>query len=381
MKCIHCGTNSLRSARMDGRCPKCRHPFAFEPGNDRDRVTDGQLQNAIVRVSGGGTVRFTERQLWYEFNRRWTKPGFWRAPFGVLPFLGAGLGLALQLGLVGGDVLLDVLFGLMAGIALGAGLSALANRLAPRQPRQPRIRFASFKHLYLKRWHGAHGPVPGLLPGREAALPAMPRAVTADVAAFSFDRAIVTDTWEMADMLVANGFHFEHNCAVLSHDGYPDGIADTVKEMLRRNPRLTVFALHDATPGGCLLPITLGEPEWFSGARIVDLGLRPGMVRRLRIPALAGARVHPPARLAEILPAKDVAWLARGYTAELAAVRPEQVLRAAYRGIVAAGPGDGSSGGGDGPASGAGGDTYYGGIIWVGDLGPGTDTAAVDGFG
>jgi hypothetical protein len=202
------------------------------------------------------------------------------------------------------------------------------------------------------------------------------------VAAFSFDRAVVTDRWETAQMLVANRFHFEHNCAVLSVDGYPDGIADTVKEMLRRNARLTVFALHDASPGGCLLPLTLREQEWFPdpAVRIVDLGLRPETVRRLRMPALAGtARTLPP-RLGEILPPEDVAWLARGHAGELAALRPAQVLRAAYRGIVSAGPNDGSSSSGASDR----GDAHYdgGGVIWIGDVGGGgADTAAVDGFG
>jgi DNA-directed RNA polymerase subunit RPC12/RpoP len=387
MKCIHCGADSRLRERRAGRCGRCRHRFAIEPSTDRNKVTDRQFKTAIDRVSGKGRVHFTPRNLWYEFNRRWMKPGFWRSPYAVLPFLGGGSVLGLVFGPGRGMVtavvvlLVLVVTGAAAGFIVGFVLNWWTDRRAPRARRPPRVPYDAFKRQYLGRWRQAHGDIAGLLPARDVAVLSQPRNVPSDVAAFSFDRAVVTDRWETAAMLVANRFHFEHNCAVLSHDGYPDGIADTVKEMLRRNPRLTVFALHDATPGGCLLPITLGEPEWFPGARIVDLGLRPGMVRRLRIPALAGARVHPPARLAEILPAKDVAWLARGYTAELAALHPEQVLRAAYRGIVAAGPGDGSSGG-DGSASGAGGDTYYGGgIIWVGDLGPGTDTAAVDGFG
>lgn len=341
MKCIHCGTDSRLRERTDKRCPKCRHPFAFEPTADPDRVTDVRFKHAIERVSGGGKVQFTEQNLWYELNRRWMKPGLWDSV-----------------------------------------LSALARRRGPAQPRPPRIPFAAFEQRYLRRWREVHGDVAGLLPVREVAAPALPAAVPADVAAFSFDRVVVTDRWETAQVLVANRFHFEHSCAVLSRDGYPDGTAETVKEMLRRNPRLTVFALHDASPGGCLLPLTVREAEWFPGARIVDLGLRPGTVRRLRIPALPGTATLVPPRLAEILSAKDVAWLAEGHRAELAVLRPAQLMRAVYKGIVAAGPGDGSSGGSDGSTSGGGGDTYYGGgIIWVGDPGPGADTAAVDGFG
>jgi hypothetical protein len=379
MKCIHCGTDSKLRERPGRRCPKCQHRFAFEPTADPHTVTDGQFKNAVDRVSGAGKVQFTERELWYEFNRRWMHPGLWRSPYGVLPFAGAAPGVLAMLDVIQVAVLPAALVGVgvAAGLGAGAALSGLANRRAPRPPRPPRIPFDIFEWQYLRSWREVHGEVAGLLPVREAAAPGLPREVPADVAAFSFDRAVVTDTWETAQMLVANRFHVEHNCAVLSVDGYPDGIADTVKEMLRRNPRLTVFALHDASPGGCLLPLTLRDPAWFPdpGVRIVDLGLRPGTALRLRVPALAGAPVATPARLAKILPAGDVAWLAEGHAAELAALRPDQVLRAAYQGIVAAGP-SGVSGGGDGPAGGEG-----GGVIWVGDLSPGADTAAVDGFG
>ena len=382
MKCIHCGTDSKLRERADKRCPKCRHPFAFEPTSDALRVTDAQFKHAVERVSGDGKVRFTERNLWYEFNRRWMKPGFWRSPYGALPVAGASPALLAALGILKVAVLPLALVGVVVGLGAGAVLNSLANGREPRPPRPPRILFDTFHWQYVQRWIAVHGDIDGLLPDREAALPHLPRTVPADVAAFSFDRVVVTDRWETAAMLVANRFHFEHNCAVLSRDGYPEGTADTVKEMLRRNPRLTVFALHDASPGGCLLPLMLREPEWFPdpGARIVDLGLRPGTARRQRVPGRAGAAVQLPPRLAEILPAEDVAWLAQGHTAELAALRPAQVLRAAYQGIVAAGPNDGS--GSSGGPDGGGGDTYYdGGVIWVGDLHGHADTAAVDGFG
>ncbi|HYR12488.1 MAG TPA: hypothetical protein VEQ60_32165 [Longimicrobium sp.] len=382
MKCIHCGRDSRLRERKDKRCPKCHHRFAFEPTTDPHKVTDGQFRNAIGRVSGEGKVQFTERQLWYEFNRRWMKPGFWRSPFGALPVAGAGPGVLAALGVIKVAVFPVALIGLgvAAGVGAGAILSNWADRRTPRPLRPPRVLFDDFERLYLRRWREVHGDIAGLLPVREVAVPELPTKVPRGVAAFSFDRVVVTDRWETAQMLVANRFHFEHNCAVLSRDGYPENIAGTLKEMLRRNPRLTVFALHDASPGGCLLPLTLRDAEWFPdpGTRMVDLGLRPGTARRLRVPALAGAPLQPPARLARLLPEEDRAWLAEGHTAELAALRPEQVLRAAYQGIVAAGPHDGSaSGGSDG--GGYGGDG--GGVIWVGDLSPGGDTAAVDGFG
>ena len=379
MKCIHCGTDSKLKDRQGGRCPRCKHLFAFEPTADANRVTDGQFKAALDRVSGEGKVQFTERALWYEFNRKWMKPGVWRSPYGLLPVAGVTPSVLAVMDVLPIGMLPLGILGGAAGLVAGILLSNRANRASPRPPRPPRIPFPAFQHTYLGKWRAVNGDIPGLLPPRDLALPAAPREVPGDVAVFSFDRAVVTDRWETAAMLVANRFHFEHNCAVLSHDGYPEGIADTVKAMLRRNPDLTVFALHDASPAGCMLPLQLREPAWFPDAsvRIVDVGLRPAHVGRLRTPALHAHAARLPPRLDEVLPPEDVAWLAAGNVGELAALRPAQVMRAVYQAIAAVAAADASgtslvAGGGDG-----------GGGFWIVPMGGGgtSDSASVDGFG
>ncbi|HLM66527.1 MAG TPA: hypothetical protein VK358_03325, partial [Longimicrobium sp.] len=363
MKCIQCGAESMRRHRKDGRCSICKHRFAFEPTKDANRVTDGQFMAAIDRVSGDGRLHFTERALWYEFNRKWMQPGFWRRPYGRLPLAGAALG-AFAGGWIGAPYnavpfALGVgLAGLAAGTLAGLVMSLWANATSPRPPRQPRILYPEFRRAYLGRWRAVHGDVPGLLSPRELARPAAPREVPGDVAAFSFDRAVVTDRWETAAMLVANRFHFEHNCAVLSLDGFPGDIAGTVMAMLRRNPNLTVFALHDASSAGCMLPLRLRDPAWFpdTSVRIVDVGLRPAHVRQLGLPALhhssspagtglvlapalqvmeARAPEREDPRLGQVLPPEDMAWLSRRQVGELAALRPAQVMRALHQGIAA----------------------------------------------
>ena len=381
MQCIKCGIHARLRERKDGRCPKCKHPFAFEPTTDSSWLTDVQFKRAVDRVSGDGKVRFTARNLWYEVHRRWMSSGVWHRTYSVSgpALLGALPGFVLAYWLS-----IPALYWLAAVGAVGAaGGSAYGtwrdNRRPPSPQGSPRTPFEHFQTQHLPRWIEVNGPIPGLLPPREEALAAMPKEVPADVAAFSFDRAVVTDTWETAQMLVANRFHFEHNCAVLSLDGYPDRIAGTLKEMLRRNPRLTVFALHDASPDGLHLPLVLREPEWFPdpAVRIVDLGLRPETVKRLRIMTRPGPAVLRPPRLTKTLTEEELTWLSHGNVGELAALRPAQLMRAVYRGIVAAGPHDGSRGS---PDSG-GGALYGGGVIWIGDPGGGGDTAAVDGFG
>ncbi|HLM67435.1 MAG TPA: hypothetical protein VK358_07910, partial [Longimicrobium sp.] len=182
-----------------------------------------------------------------------------------------------------------------------------------------------------------------------------------------------------AAMLVANRFHFEHACAVLSLDGYPFGIAETVRKMLRRNPRLTVFGLHDASAAGVQLPFTLRERAWFSERTtlIVDAGLRSPRGVWGTLPVRQGPPVKLPEHVRKALPPQEVKWFEAGNRAELAALRPEEVMRLLQRAFTATGlPGQ--------PAhvearrtaaAGAG-------FVWAESLPePASDTAAADGFG
>src|SRR5579871_4422416 len=72
MKCIHCGSDTTYPTRRSngGRCGGCKHPFAFEPKTDPLKMSDGLFQKIIKDVSGDGKLFFTEKQLWYEFNRK-----------------------------------------------------------------------------------------------------------------------------------------------------------------------------------------------------------------------------------------------------------------------------------------------------------------------
>jgi hypothetical protein len=132
------------------------------------------------------------------------------------------------------------------------------------------------------------------------------------------------------DLLLANNFHFENNCAVLAVGGYPRQAFETVRRMLRRNPRLEVFVLHDITPEGCRLAHRLAnDPEWFKGMglRIVDVGLRPvhaspftKFFEQVSHEVPSGGGISP----------DEAQWLSRNRL-ELAVIRPEQVVKRLFR--------------------------------------------------
>jgi len=316
VKCIHCGNDARYKDRQGGRCPSCRHAFAFEPKSGAI-LTDAAFKAAIDAVSGGGRVRWGVEHLYYEVCRRRRA----RLPQGCLPAAAVATGVALLGALLRGGGW---------WLAFGGGVVALLFLFVQRQApaRTVRVSLPDFDAMW-RRWQEVHGPPDGVIvrPKRDA----RKRLVEPDVGDYSFDRAVICDRARTVDLLLANNFHFENNCAVLSVNGYPEGPFETVREMLKRNPRLQVFALHDATAGGCRLAHNLAsDPRWFAGhVGVTDVGLRPehaGPFPGLLLPASAAVAPGPGIEPAE------AQWLS-SYVLELAAIRPEQVLRRLYRAI------------------------------------------------
>jgi len=320
MKCVRCGTDSKYSARSNRTCPACRGKFAFEP-KAGDPVTDGLFQSAIAAVSGDGRIRWGVEHLYYEVCRRLRKRafslGFVLGTFGFGAFL----------------VVLAILVGHFAPAVFGfmALVVAAFTSVSMRTPFVP-LDLAAFNRLW-DRWKEAHGNPAGLIV--RAPAPPTPAELESDIGDYSFDRAVIVDRARTVDLLVANNFHFENNCAILSDDGYPKGPFQTIKAMLKKNPRLQVFVLHDCTPAGCALAQkVISDPEWFGGVglRVIDLGLRPRHAG-----PFAGLLLQPPPRYVSPgngLAADEAEWLA-GHSLELAAVRPEQTLKRLFAGLTA----------------------------------------------
>lgn len=340
MKCIRCDYDSKRKDRTNRICPNCKKEFAFEP-QDRDPVTDRLFKNAIDAVSGGGRLRWGVEHLYYEVCRR-LRPDFKAGNVFVIVIVAIFAGFFGSL-IIGNGTIKPWPF-IIIGL-LVAGL--LAARQFRRSGPHPRIDPTAFSPLW-DRWCKIHSMPAGVIMRRSSSVPSdRAAAVEPDIGDYSFDRAVICDRGRTVDLLIANNYHFENNCAVLSADGYPEGPFQTIMTMLKRNPKLQVYALHDASPAGCALAHKIAyAPEWFDGKiRVIDLGLRPQHAwpfRGLLQPAASepGQRVIAGPSISD----KEAQWL-NSYVLELAAVRPEQTLKRLFRGMQAHAEDDFSSGG------------------------------------
>lgn len=292
MKCIKCGTdNNLRDRRINsGRCKRCLHRFVFESTTINGvKITDAMFAKAIADISVNDTLFFTSQQLRYFLGKRFKQ-------------------------------------------------------------KIPRVFYTPTKadHYYqcqscINQWK-AINPIAKMLPPPLHTNENANTTVSPDVSAYSFDRLVVCDRPEIAQFLIANNFHFENNCAVLSVTGYPQSIFDTIMQMLRRNPDLKVYAFHDCTPKGIGLVNQLRTiPNWFenSSVIIIDIGLLPRQIiaagdSRLVLNSWQYARdaVQLPPAIRQDLSPEELDWLKLGKFVELESFSPQKLIQILNRGIA-----------------------------------------------
>lgn len=229
---------------------------------------------------------------------------------------------------------------------------------------------------WLNIWARSNGSIDKLLPKPETALPASVevRDQNLDVTDYSFDRLVVCNSPEIAQILIANNFHFENNCAILSITGYPAAVFDTVLQMLRRNPDLIVYAFHDASPAGVQLVHQLRTSQiWFqdSSATIIDLGLLPRQVltnsRHLfvhRSTSSGAAATRIESEIRQSPTAAELEWLDAGNYVELESFTPQRLIQILDRGIASSRELDTSD---------------LGGMIWINNSG--SSVYAIESFG
>jgi hypothetical protein len=363
MKCIKCGTenNSRDSRAHGGRCKKCNHQFVFTPiAMTGFQITDTMFAKAIADISVNNTLFFTLKQLSYSLSKR-TKPKTYSAFYTTSTYITTDIvNNGHNWKLLGAMVLV---IGIIISLLLNSSLVFLCTcALGLISIYLGRPKLIKKRHQYVKKipkktqsllidLHGdqywinkwtAINPIPKMLPPpcdtNENA------TVNPDVSAYSFDRLVVCDRPEIAQFLIANNFHFENNCAVLSITGYPQSIFDTTMQMLRRNPDLKVYALHDCSPKGIGLVDHLRTSfNWFpdNSAIIIDIGLLPRQIIEVGdsmfvINSKSAARdaVQLSSAIRQGLSAEELEWLELGNYVELESFSPQKLIQILNRGIA-----------------------------------------------
>ncbi|MBD2184587.1 toprim domain-containing protein [Aerosakkonema funiforme] len=403
MKCSQCGTDNTLKDRTDnsGRCKNCNHPFAFEPTSmGLIRITDSFFAKAIADISANNTLFFTPKQLLYFLDRR-VKGKNLSSTFGCVfmyifsIFVGIFFGIMLigisnnlsfgwlpivilnilvilgginssqvatynyktrqksakALRIIGG---INLIFGIFFSLAFNFfplyAIAVIIGMLQIYFGNRQMTRIGTYQvfslqksqlQSWLDRWQQINGNIIKML--------ASPReentvvAINPDVTAYSFDRLVVCDSAVIAQLLIANNFHFENNCAILSITGYPQNIFATTMQMLQRNPDLKVFAFHDCSPRGLGLVHRLHtSPNWFqaSDIAIVDVGLIPRQIIAstremfiLNSPESAQDAKQLPAEIRQQLSKEELEWLDAGNFVELESFTPQRLIQVLNGGI------------------------------------------------
>jgi hypothetical protein len=349
MKCIQCNVdNNLKDRTANqGRCSNCKHPFAFEPTTMKAklRFTDGFFAKALADISANGTLYFTRKQLLYLLEKRLLRKA--RIALAVLL---AGLLFILAI-LVGMSILVSNRLGWIVPIFMivcAVGFIFLVQRFERRFLRPKKINKSvlitdAMLDLWLQQWQRFNPHPARLLPPPSAPASLAP-AADDDVTTYSFDRVLVCDSVAIAQLLIANNIHFEHNCAVLSISGYPQAIFATTMAMLRRNPDLQVIALHNCSPSGVALINQLRtSPDWSldSTQVIFDLGMLPRQIAAARDQAYIQVSANSaqnaremPLEVSKQLTAMELKWLDAGYFVDLESFTPKKLMQIVSYGIT-----------------------------------------------
>ena len=303
--------------------------------------TDKFFQQTLANLSVNNSLYFTPRQLYYFFNHRrnTTKKHPLQVAGACGVFISVVLNVVLYLA-IGFSMVWFIPLLLLAAFSLALVSSRNLRRRLGGVRNQELSSTPDTIDGWYKRWSTINGPDVKLLPppvSRERAGSEAPR-INPELKKYSFDRAVVCDHPEIAQCLISNNFHFEHNCAVLSLDGYPHDIYETVMDMLRRNPTLDVYALHDASIPGLELTHTLRTSrQWFSGssAKIYDLGLTPRQILNRSVFVEKRSRSEiVPVLIASTLQPEEVRWLEAGNYVALESFTPKMLIRVVAQGIA-----------------------------------------------
>jgi hypothetical protein len=305
--------------------------------------TDLPITTSTILISIytlGMVITIAQSSISHRFNRRdrQTKAKTLKILAGLLLLVGLPISIATQ-----------SLLGITT--TLGAGLMAILLNLE-QQRQQHRIadNFLISKNQfeeYWSRWIAINGePVKILSQKPMALLPPSPNSETTnyrfEAKTYQFDRVVVCNRTAVAQLLIRNNFQSENSCAILTIDGYPADTFATTLALLYQNPKLQVYALHDASPHGIKMIYHLRREEmWFPNTTIpiIDVGIMPRQVMN-NLDLSTGhskkvaqaARRLPPTVRDSLLPA-ELKWLDMGCYIDLESFSSQQIIQILQRAI------------------------------------------------
>lgn len=393
MKCINCGTdNNYRERTANNkRCKQCQHPFAFEPKTmGTYKFSDRFFQKVIATISNNNTIFFTRKQLAYALDKKlktkqvlkqssmfWVTYvvvnlffwGFFQN-FAIVLIIStitlvstiANFGKrinnyqirrrllyrAILLGiitLVVGIIVSTVIYNSFGVLVISTLIGIWSIYFSYSQfnkitdfPQFTLYKLSEFTE-FITSWEQANGAIAKMLtlPSEE-----LFRREEANVSNYSFDKLIVTEENAIAYFLITNNFHLQNNCAILSINGYPTNVFNTILNMARSNPNLIVYAIHNASPRGIRLIDNLSKSEqWFAreNITILDLGIAPRQVLKnpqffiKQASSLATETQQLSPTIKNSLLPEEIAWLNKGNYVELESFSPQKLLRILAKGI------------------------------------------------
>ncbi len=346
MKCPHCQEDIKYRERRNRRCAKCQQQFALEPRENDLQLSDLRLLGLARRLSQEGTYRYTSLQLAHAAILQKRKPDLAKTypwPVSRKPFRSALRLFLIVTGLlsIAGifsclvffPSLLSPLWASVIVLVVGSliGLFAAFIYQYPILPYQADIE--SFEQKYIAPWETIHGPMPGRLTERDIKLSREFQIPPAQV------RAVVVSPVDNAlDCLRANGLPQRLGLALINPDRPFTEETERLIARVRQNPQIPILLVHDASVQGCLLSYLL-PAKWglTSNHRIIDLGLRPRHVERLRLPWTFGEET--PKELVGLLERAankpggvaldqdELTWLREGPVTSVLFIPPPQLIR------------------------------------------------------
>ncbi len=352
MKCPHCLAELRYRERTGRRCFYCQKTFALEPRENVLCLSDLRLRGIAERLSGKGTYRYTARQLAYTvilqaskimlqytslLSRRWTNVVVLFIILATFAMLCASVVIESVIFLALSLISLFVAFVILNLIHYSffwIYYSFFRNPLDIKRFEQV---LAQFEVHYIEPWESIHGSLPGRVAEKEiVALRQfhMPLSrVRAVVASFSED---------VLDCLRANGLVEQLGLALLNPRQLTDFDRDVIN-LLRNRPRLPIFLIHDASLFGSLMA-TILRKEWelTPQHRIIDLGLHPRHVQRLRLP---WRKLQPSRAWLQLfewqasvpnglkLTKAEQKWLRKGYETSVLFIPPARLIKVVTKAV------------------------------------------------